>query len=61
MPLIEYSGTNIPGTYLLTPGGWIAELAGGYVCKQFQQLGTTTTATLSNALFSVNIQGIKKM
>ena len=26
---------NILGTHLPTPGGWAAELAGGYMCKQF--------------------------
>ena len=34
---MEYSGTNVHGTHLPTPGGWTAdhELAGSYVRKQF--------------------------
>ena len=35
-----YSRTNISFTHLPIPGGWAAELAGGYVCKLFRGLGT---------------------
>ena len=38
-PRLNIFGTNIPGTHLPTPRGWTAELAFGYVYKQFRRLG----------------------
>ena len=36
----RFSRMNIPGTHLPTTSGWTAELAGGYVWKQFRRLGS---------------------
>ena len=41
-----YSGTNILGTHLPTPR-WTAELAGGYMCKQFQRVGSNPVPPVS--------------
>ena len=41
-------GTNILGTHLPTPRGWTAELAGGYMCKQFVRLGSNPGPSASH-------------